>query len=463
MSALDLLLARLPPAPCRILTVSQDGGAPLQAISTVCLRWESVDAPPGSFDRIVCKNSLRAVDPLMLFSRAFELLAEEGELLILGEFALRRTAEDRGERPLLKHGVVLAERHGFSLVEAIDTAPETDLSDLWGVRLLRLKKGASPRWRIGEVTKAHQAEMRRLFREVFGHDMNEAHWHWKYAEGRGQAMGAWRHDELIAHYGGTTREILYLGEPRFGLQLCDVMVKKTDRGTLSRKGPFFLVTATFLEKHLGFGTRHPVAIGFANERNRKVADRLGLYAGEVDRMVEVSWIPQKSRPSFWVEVISFPRAASQGERLVTRLWAAMKKDFTASLIGLRDWRYIKHRYLDHPDKTYEIFVIRNRLGRVPRGLAICRRQDRVCEILDLIGPLRNMRLMIEQMRHLACRLDVDRLYVWVTAHHARWFENTGETLTDINISIPANLWTEGPPVEQMLNCWWLMSGDTDFR
>jgi len=46
--------------------------------------------------------------------------------------------------------------------------------------------------------------------------MSPAHWHWKYAEGRGQAIGVWQDKELIAHYGGMTRTYCFLGSRKKG-------------------------------------------------------------------------------------------------------------------------------------------------------------------------------------------------------------------------------------------------------
>jgi len=46
----------------------------------------------------------------------------------------------------------------------------------------------------------------------------------------------------------------------------------------------------------------------------------------------------------------------------------MSQEFKAGLIGVRDWDYLKYRYFNHPEKHYEVFLIRTRFGKSPRGV-----------------------------------------------------------------------------------------------
>jgi len=34
---------------------------------------------------------------------------------------------------------------------------------------------------------------------------------------------------------------------------------------------------------------------------------------------------------------------------------------------------------------------------------------------------------------------------------------------DLDVFVPANAWTAGPPIEKLIGRWWLTGGDTDFR
>ena len=82
-----------------------------------------------------------------------------------------------------------------------------------GYFLLRLRRASRPRWRIGRIDGGNSGAMRTLFAQVFDRPMSEAHWQWKYAQGRGTAIGVWEDERLIAHYGGVGRDIVFFGPP----------------------------------------------------------------------------------------------------------------------------------------------------------------------------------------------------------------------------------------------------------
>lgn len=532
--ALQLMLEHLPFPPCRILDVgvgldsalvelkqlghevTSIAPCPAQAgsaqrcmgndLPVTCARYEDFSAPAEFFDVIVFRGSAQSISPMDIFSRAAEHLAASGEILILDEFALKRTAPGKEKLHLLKDFIALGKRFGFEVAAQLDLSPmaapaldywldgikkhrdrlaedlglpaqsldeltlsiqsdrEKHAAGIFGHRLLRLKRTTMPRWLPGEITQANHEQMLALFKNCFGHEMSPAHWNWKYAEGRGQAVGVWQGKELIAHYGGTTRDILMFGQPRKGLFPCDVMVKQEGRGSLSRKGPLFLASASFLESHQGYGKMHTVALGFPNKRACAVASHLGLhYHDEVDHMLEIGWAPRPCRPQVWTELKKLSRDTRYSKEVTDRLWREMSRDFSAGLIGVRDWNYLKYRYIDHPDKHYEICLVRNRMGRRPRGVIVYHLQERDCELLDIIAPLKEIPALIEQARKIAGCQGADRLYCWIAAGYSHLFESTEGQARDLGISIPACLWTEGPPLEQIRQRCWLMGGDTDFR
>lgn len=490
------------PDPAQVQYAKKHFGADMPVI---CTRLEDFPVTAESFDLMLFQESAQYISPLDIFTKASELLALGGEMLILDEFALNRTEPGKENLHLLEHFITLAGRFGFEVTEQQDlslmAAPTLDywlarmekhrtllaqslglplslLDELklstqadrekyaagrYGYALLRLKKITVPRWRLGEITEASHEQMLALFKSCFGHEMSPAHWQWKYAEGRGQAIGVWQDNELIAHYAGTTRDILFFGRKELCLQLCDVMVKQSGRKTLSRKGPFFLAASTFLESHLGFGTKHLLAIGFPNERARALPQKLGLYADEVEHMVEISWKPATCVPKLWTEVRRLSCDNEYSEMIANRIWLLMSQEFNTGLIGVRDWNYLKHRYFNHPDKCYEVFLIRNRVGKAPRGLIVCRQHGGECELLEIIAPLNNIPGIINHARKVAGCAGAVRLYCWVTMHYSKLLLQTGGKMHDLGISVPANLWTPGPPLEQIRNRWWLTGGDTDFR
>src|SRR5690606_3695774 len=113
-------------------------------------------------------------------------------------------------------------------------------------------------------------------------------WRWKYAQAESAATLTWRGEELIAHYGGTPRQVRYFGEPLLAVQITDVMVKLSGRKAVGKVNPFFLSTSHFLDSFIGYDRRFLVAFGLPSLRHLKLAERMGLYA-EVGRMTECVW------------------------------------------------------------------------------------------------------------------------------------------------------------------------------
>ena len=528
----ELLWRHLPP-PCRLLEVGLGFGATVarlvaagyaatgitqdsaqvgiarnrhgDGLPAIYNRFEEFDYNPGEWDALLFQESAQYIDPLQLYTRANELLGEHGEIIVLDEFALRRTAPGREKLHLLEHFVALAERFGFAVIEQLDlsreAAPtldyllrviprhaETLQRDLgvtaealaalsasnatyrgkyadgrYGYFLLKLRRVSRPRWRVGRVDGRNSGAMRALFAEIFGHPMSEFHWRWKYGEEGCAAVGVWEGERLIAHYGGVARDIMYFGKPQSAAQICDVMVAPSGRGTLSRHGPLFLTIATYLENQLGYGNPHLLGVGFPNLRHWKVAARLGLYDGPVGRMLELSWPAARGRPSPSLAVRPLDLSHARDRADANACWSAMRADLKDMIVGVRDSEALHHRYVAHPDKGYRIFVVRRRLTGRPLGLFVLNPDaEGGCELLDVVGPLAAMPRLLAQARRAAASLGASRLLCWVVDNIRVHFGTDAEA-RDLEILVPANAWTPAPPIEHLIGKWWLTGGDTDFR
>ena len=141
----------------------------------------------------------------------------------------------------------------------------------------------------------------------------------------------------------------------------------------------------------------------------------------------------------------------------------MADDLRDAVVGVRDVEYLQHRYLDHPHNHYELLLVTSRFTGAARGVMVLRVHDGVCELLDLIAPLRNIPCLVDQARRLITRWGVGELYCWVSRHQAWRFTATDGRVHPLDIRIPTSVWINGPPVEMVRDRWWLMSGDTDFR
>ena len=142
----------------------------------------------------------------------------------------------------------------------------------------------------------------------------------------------------------------------------------------------------------------------------------------------------------------------------------MAQDFRDSIVGVRDANYVDVRYRKHPTVAYECLLVRRVLTGAPQGLVVVRQPepDRV-ELMDLVGPKRNFPALIAAVRRWAADRGANRVTAWLTESHAGVLAATSPQRQQLDLVVPANVWSPGPSAEQLRGRWWLMAGDTDFR
>ena len=317
-----------------------------------------------------------------------------------------------------------------------------------------------PRWRPRWLRPEHEAQWFELFETAFGYRIDPALWHWKYREAGSPGMGVWRDGRMVAFYGAMPRPVLFLGKPVSTVQIGDVMSHPAERGVMTRSGPFQIAASTFIDRSVGYGRPHLFGFGFPTAKALQVAQKLGLYEG-VDHMCELVWPAEAS----WIGRLL--RVAASGERdaaTIDRMWQKMADDFSDSIIGVRDARYVKERYRKHPTIAYDCLLVRRVLTGAPQGLAVVRRPEpgRI-ELVDLIGPKRNFNALIAAVRGWAAEQGASRVTAWLTESHAGLLAGTSPQQTRLDLVVPANVWSRGPSAEELRGRWWLMAGDTDFR
>lgn len=473
-------------------------------IRIACQSLEHFQARRESFDVVLFQESAQYITPLLIFNKAFDLLTPAGDLFVIDEFALKHDETSTPGLHHLQYFIALADRLGFTLVEHLDlstlAAPtlayllqitqthrtrlledlpvnDAQLDQLddsnrryqqkyatghYGYALLHFRKTAAPKWRLAMLADEQISGMLNLFKKTFRQEMSPAFWQWKYPANSGREIGVWRDDRLVGHYGGIGRKILFFGQLQTAVQIGDVMVDTEVRGTLTRKGPFFLMASTFLEHFIGFGRQYLIGFGFPNDRAMKVAEHLGLYA-EVGRMAEISWYPRAKIPLWRTRLQMLDREHPGTAAIADDCWQRMSNDFRSAVIGIRDWAYLRQRYLNHPQQPYQIVLVKNRFNAKVRGILVLRCDHDDCEIVDLVAPLAEIPLLIIHARRLAGMHSAKRVFCHVTENFAAHFALTGGNQTATDIRIPANVWSNGPSPEMLKNRWWLMGGDKDFR
>ncbi|MBK9237041.1 MAG: GNAT family N-acetyltransferase [Rhodoferax sp.] len=246
--------------------------------------------------------------------------------------------------------------------------------------------------------------MRELFQVVFGTPMSDALWHWKYANGRGVAMGVWNvQDELVAHYAGFPRQVLMFGKPVTAMQMGDVMVRPNERGTLSRKGPFFLATSAFLTRYVGYDQAALLGYGFSNDRHMQLGAGRGLYERN-GKVVNLRCSAQRSAVPWWRATRPFLPSETGWQRKVDQLWAKMAQATADAVVPLRNSDWVQQRFLEHPTLRYELTWLYHRVSRKPLALLVYRRKAGDIEWIDLIAAPVNWPNCARAMQGIAAAL-----------------------------------------------------------
>ncbi|MCX5864977.1 MAG: bifunctional class I SAM-dependent methyltransferase/GNAT family N-acetyltransferase [Deltaproteobacteria bacterium] len=476
-------------------------------LSFRCTPFESFHEQEGAWDIILFHESAQYISMLDLLERTDALLKEHGELLILDEWALRRVVSGKEGLHLKQHFIDLAGRFGFTCalnldlsagaVPAIDFLTEALLkhrdrlgalpgvtpaaidrlivanrqyqdhykTGRFGYALLHFTRTQRPGWRVGRIRPAHGQAVQRLFCEVFGLPLTPEHWHWKYGDGRGAAVGVWKDGELVAHYGGLPRRINYFGRREQAMQSVDAMVASKARGAFTRKGAFFLATATHFEQYMGYGTPHLIGYGFPNQRALQLPLKLGLYVTPIAHINELVWEPSTVRNMFWYQLRELQGNNHADHHAIDLLWHEMEAESEDLIIGVRDAAYWIHRYMQHPCIGYRNIMVYHRFLRRPCAVFACRQDGDRLELLDWVSRRTYLPGVIEAARMTAYQTGSRELYCWASEplQEVVVAQVPPLRIVDTGIEVPTNGWTAGPAIAEIAGRIWLTGGDTDFK
>lgn len=321
-------------------------------------------------------------------------------------------------------------------------------------------KQRQPRWRPAWVRREQKGVWHDLFKASFGYGMSPLVWEWKYRDADRLGVGVWSGDDLVAFYGGMPRAISYLGKPAMAIQIGDVMVHPSQRGVLTRSGPFQIAAATFIEQQIGFDRPNLLAFGFPEDKAVRLGERIGLYA-QVDSMTEVRWPALRRRTILQ----AFARPVSDSNAAaVDKLWEEMKRALQNSIVGVRDWAFVRSRYLIHPLRPYSVFLVRRRFSGAAVGVVVLRdRQEQGVELVDIVAPPERFQELLDVGRRYAGKLGRAEVFTWITTSHRAMLAATEGRQIPLSLVIPVTIWSPGPTPDELRGHWWLMAGDTDFR
>lgn len=398
-------------------------------------------SPQEKYDQIIYDNITPDTNPLAALHVAINHMTDNARIFIYFSNINHNPRIERWR----DFWVSIANRLGLQTINKTD----------WILTLA--KAPPPPRWHLKLADEQDIEGIRSLFKIAFGSEMPQEVWHWKYAQGRGNAIVAYRNNELVAHYGGLFRRISFNGSSSWALQPADVMVHPKERGMFTRNGLFSQITATWAEM---YGS---INFGFPTERSMALGEKIGIYrkAGE---LVELHWPTQQAKPLPWNTRIEPAKTLTPKLRLeIDKLWNQMRTALPHTAIGFRDHQWIDYRYIAHPTIDYKIYIIRNRWTNNLHSLIVLKKLNNICELVDIVSDPQKIHNHLSICIHLAAELGCTTLSTWITKDRMDSFLHFNPEVSETGIEIPADAWTDSSYANELIGKWWLMPGDTDFR
>ena len=196
------------------------------------------------------------------------------------------------------------------------------------------------------------------------------------------------------------------------------------------------------------------------------ATRLGLYE-KTDDFVEVLYVspePLSNTQSLTATPLDLNDESQQLE--LDHLWQLMQLDYAHAIIGVRNWQYMKYRYIDHPfakSNQYQCVVIRAIESGKACAVAVLKDHAKHRLVMDLVCPLEAMQSVLLYLnQRLSEENQQQALAMWITKSWAEKINLPGAIVNELGIEIPCNSWNLGPSSKILYGAWWLTAGDMDF-
>jgi hypothetical protein len=350
-------------------------------------------------------------------------------------------------------------------------------------------------------TTLHEARVRALFRDSFGHEAPLGWFDWKYQVQRGvsrQLLDS--HGQLIAHYAGFPRRMIGLaqhlveGSPEAldtvsefeVLQIGDVMVAPRHRGVFGRRGSFAALARDFIDEHVG--SQEPIAnrsyrwiYGFPNDRHLKIGEYLGLYA-PVASMHELVWpiSPLQYRMSHEANPIRLVADRLLQDQTSFDAWSRKAVEALVKTRGVctgrRNALWWDQRFGGHDHYHLFGYAKKDSLiekvdawGSSLKGIFALRFHQRgaqrSAELLDMMADLDTWSETLRCAMHCAADGGAHEMRCWISRPAASFFETISElanvqtNIETLPFLLASGIWS-APSLHDQL---WVMGGDTDFR
>lgn len=303
-----------------------------------------------------------------------------------------------------------------------------------------------------------------MFEEVFKHPISLELLQWKYAGQRGESwVSADANGSIVMHCGVSFRTVMLSGEKIQAAQLMDLMAPPKAKGLTRHASPFTTLMQEVLRNQPRPSNAGGVAFGFPSGRAMRLGEHMGVYL-EVDRLMELEFAPKSvsSGGARWRELLNIE---TSDKKVIDALWVEMAKDFLEFSIGVRDSIYLKHRYLDRPEKHYTLLLIEKKgfWRYKPIGLAAIGSDGDRRELLDIVCPRNNIQELIQIVQQWLTKSNIKALTFLLTERFAKPLASFASRCEFTQFRIMGNPFSPASTNARLDRRWWLTGGDTDYR
>ncbi len=130
---------------------------------------------------------------------------------------------------------------------------------------------------------------------------------------------------------------------------------------------------------------------------------------------------------------------------------------------IRDMNYLEHRYLSHPEHSYQVMVVVSPWLRRPIGLVVMRRHAQRVELLDILAAWEDMPDILRAVQNWLALSCCDAAVLSLTESFARQLAPYASSVEATEFRIMGNPFCSADILNRLNNHWWLTGGDTDYR
>ena len=242
------------------------------------------------------------------------------------------------------------------------------------------------------------------WRRAFKSEMPAEHWRWKYPgnpQGFRCLLCVAEDGTVVIHYAAQVMKILMKERIISGLHITDSFSHPGFRWAIGGKSGLFIKAGwaflnTYLERIETIGKIKLAAAlppaqfhyGFPGERHNRLGAKLLNYRLHRPGVIYMRRQPRAqslfSPASISCGMESFPGELIPG-RETDEIWQDFKKAFSP-FCTVRDFRFIRWRFGERPDKKYTFYILRHRLsGRPAAWLVTDSSDEKVITVVDFLA------------------------------------------------------------------------------